>query len=288
MVIFKETTELNPVFPFRMDRFLLKKENNTEESFHYHDYCEITYVEHGSGQYFVNGVKYEMNPGDLIIFNQVEPHGWIVTGDEMQVLVVMFAPELILDPTDILNADYLKPFAERGSNFHNKVDATDQNTARIYQMMMEAFEEYTGEELGFRYVIKADTLRMLTYLIRYYQNTKDSLSQRESLTDKKKAMKRLEEAFHYINAHFSEKITLEEVANLVYMSPNYFSGYFRKVTNKTFSEYVTKLRLKKASDLAQATDMSMSAIAMECGFRNMSNFYRLYKKHIGELPNKKK
>ena len=99
-------------------------------------------------------------------------------------------------------------------------------------------------------------------------------------------MKRLEDVVYYINSHYTENLTLEEVAGRAYMSPSYFSTYFRNVTNRRFSEYVTMLRLNRVQELFLTTDRTVSSIAMECGFRNMSNFYRLYKKHVGSLPAK--
>ena len=108
-----------------------------------------------------------------------------------------------------------------------------------------------------------------------------------SLNEKKRSMKRLEQAIYFINAHYTEPLTLEEVASLAYMSPNYFSSYFKNVTSRGFSDYITMLRLNRVRELFLTTDRTVSSIAMECGFRNMSNFYRLYKKHIGPLPQKK-
>ena len=108
------------------------------------------------------------------------------------------------------------------------------------------------------------------------------------LREKKNAMKRLEQAFDYIDAHYCEKITLEEVASSVYMSSNYFSSYFRKVTNISFSDYVTRMRINRARELLRETDQNVTDIAMSCGFNNISNFYRLYKKHVGKPPKDEK
>lgn len=99
---------------------------------------------------------------------------------------------------------------------------------------------------GYHLMIKANILRILTMLIRAYQ---DESKSGEMLKEKKNSMKRLEQAFRYINSHFCEKITLEEAAGAAFMSPSYFSTYFRKVTNISFSEYVTRLRISHAREL---------------------------------------
>lgn len=280
MIIYKDNRTLNRDFPFDIGQILLKKEDNCENSYHWHNFCEITYVQRGMGCYFVNGKQYDMKEGDLILFNNVEPHGWVVKSDTMYLTVMVFSMDLVSS----LNSDYLKPFIERGSNFKNKIDCRDSFSGEIYQMMKEILTEYGRNMEGGRLLIIADILRILTFLIRYYQNESRAGEIREDIDEKKSTMKRLEKAFAYINTHYTEKITLSEVAKSVYMSDNYFSAYFKKVANCNFMDYVTDLRLKKARELMKNPDLNMNEIALESGFYNMSNFYRMYKKHVGEPP----
>jgi AraC-like DNA-binding protein len=282
MNIYRDTKVLNDDFPFEIKEEQLKKSDNCADSFHWHNFCEITYVLEGSGKYFVNGRQYEISSGDLIIFNNTEPHGWMVESDTMQVLVMVFSLDLVSN----LNSSYLKPFIERGSNFQNKISSEDLFSKNIYHMMKEIHEEYQQNAKGFQLLVVADILRILTFLIRYYQKEEKFSYKADNLMDKKKAMKRLEDAFCYINNHYTEKITLNEVANSVYMSETYFSAYFKKVANCSFIDYVTGLRLKKADELMKVTDLNMNEVALESGFHNMSNFYRMYKKHVGELPHR--
>ncbi len=282
MIIYRDTRMLSGDFPFEINEILLKKSDNCEDSFHWHNFCEITYVENGTGKYFVNGKQYELNEGDLIIFNNTEPHGWLVESETMNLLVMIFSLDLVSG----LNSDYLKPFIERGSNFRNKLNSEDSFSYDIYQMMKEIFTEYKNAVRGYKLLIVADVLRILTFLIRYYQKEVKISNKVENLDEKKNTMKRLEKAFHYINTHYTDKITLNEVASSVYMSDNYFSAYFKKVANCSFIDYVTELRLKKANELMKTSELNMNEIAMESGFNNMSNFYRMYKKHMGELPHR--
>ena len=282
VLIFKDEMKLNREFPFQLAQYSLKWEDNTTDSYHYHDFCEITYVKNGRGKYLVGGRCYDVTPGDLIIFNNVEPHGWQVLDRRMDVMVITFAPELVSDPGNVFSGEYLRPFIERGSNFQNRIGASDQIAQVIYGIMLEIQEEVKHADTGYRDMIKADILRILTYLIRHYQMEDDSR------IEQKRQIKRLEPALFYINSHYTEAIKLDEVAALTYMSPNYFSAYFKKVIGRTFMEYVTLLRLKKVRELYQMTGSSMAELAMESGFQNVSNFYRMYKKYIGELPDRTK
>ncbi len=286
MDISKDTTRLPEDFPVLIRKLTLFEKDNDPERFHYHDFCEVTCVESGFGTYFINGSRYDVNPGDIIIFNQVEPHGWVVTERSMEVLVLTFAPEVVSDPISASGDDHLKLFLYLGSHFKNLISAGDERTGNIREIMEDIAKESGLKEKGYKGMIQADILRILILLTRHYESKNPVMD--ISLSEKKRSMKRLEQAIYYINSHYTGRVTLEEVASLAYMSPNYFSSYFKNVTGKGFSEYVTLLRLKRVRELFLTTDRSVSDVAMECGFRNMSNFYRLYKKHIGPLPDRHK
>ena len=239
MKLERDSIPLDKEFPFQISEVELNQANSRPGTWHWHSYFEITWVLEGKGNYFVNGQEYTMEKDDIIIFNNVEPHGWKLLGGNMKLLVMIFSPEFVAEKISLFDAEYLKPFVERGSNFKNRV----------------GHEETVNTEI---------------------------------LKEKKNAMKRLEQAFTYINDHYCEKITLEEVAASVYMSSNYFSSYFRRVANISFSDYVTRLRVNRAREMLRENGANVTEIAMECGFNNISNFYRLYKKHMGKTPGDEK
>lgn len=285
MKLERDSIPLDKEFPFQISEVELNQANSRPGTWHWHSYFEITWVLEGKGNYFVNGQEYTMEKDDIIIFNNVEPHGWKLLGGNMKLLVMIFSPEFVAEKISLFDAEYLKPFVERGSNFKNRVGREEKVNEEIRISIREIYQEWNERKEGYPLMIKANVLRILTMLIRAYQ---DETKSGEMLKEKKNAMKRLEQAFTYINDHYCEKITLEEVAASVYMSSNYFSSYFRKVTGISFSEYVTRIRISHARELLRDTDKSVTEIAMECGFHNISNFYRLYKKHVGKPPRDEK
>lgn len=285
MKLVRDNIALDRDFPFQISQVVLNHENSRPDTFHWHSYFEITYVQEGQGNYFVNGQEYMMEPGDIIIFNNVEAHGWKLMGEDMKLLVIIFSPEFVAEKLSVFDSEYLKPFVERGSNFKNRIGSEESVSHEIRKGIREIYAEWQQQKEGYPLMIKANILRILTMLIRTYQ---DESKSGEMLKEKKNAMKRLEQAVAYIDTHYSEKITLEEVAAAAYMSSNYFSSYFRKVMGISFSEYVTRIRISHARELLRDTDKSVTEIAMECGFHNISNFYRLYKKHVGKPPRNEK
>ena len=116
MVIYRDNTILDKAFPFAINQYQLNKTDNCRDSFHWHNFCEISYVQSGKGSYYVSGKKYDMEGGDMIIFNHIEPHGWLVESEYMNMTVMIFSVELVSS----IKYDYLIPFIERGSNFKIK------------------------------------------------------------------------------------------------------------------------------------------------------------------------
>lgn len=285
MKLERDSIPLDKEFPFQISEVELNQANSRPGTWHWHSYFEITWVLEGKGNYFVNGQEYTMEKDDIIIFNNVEPHGWKLLGGNMKLLVMIFSPEFVAEKISLFDAEYLKPFVERGSNFKNRVGREEKVNEEIRISIREIHQEWNERKEGYPLMIKANVLRILTMLIRAYQ---DETKSGEMLKEKKNAMKRLEQAFTYINDHYCEKITLEEVASSVYMSSNYFSSYFRRVANISFSDYVTRLRVNRAREMLRENGANVTEIAMECGFNNISNFYRLYKKHMGKTPGDEK
>ncbi|MFA9558248.1 response regulator [Evansella sp. AB-rgal1] len=93
----------------------------------------------------------------------------------------------------------------------------------------------------------------------------------------------------YVEKHIHEKITLERVAQHLFMNPSYFSRMFKKETNETFIEYVTRLKMKKAVDLLHNTNYTIEDISNQLGYENTSYFIKLFKKlnHLSPLEYRK-
>lgn len=281
MIITQDTTILNKEEPFEVSTYMEERSSKKPEVYHWHNFFEITYILDGHARYFVNGKQYDVEKGEIILFNHIEAHGWEVLSDQMTLLVLIFGSDFIADRTSIFDYDYLLPFVERGSNFQNKIPGTLPYAGEIIHIMNEINREYIQREVGYALMIKSDILKILTIL---YRNCERSNPSGELLGGKKEAMKRLEKSFQYIKKHYCEKIKLKDVARISCMSPNYFSSYFRKVTNMQFQEFLIEMRIQKAREMLRTSDEGILDIAEDCGFSNMSNFYRLFRKYTGYSP----
>lgn len=97
--------------------------------------------------------------------------------------------------------------------------------------------------------------------------------------------RRIAKTCSYIETHYQDEISLSVVAGLVGMSDSAFSHFFKSKTGSTFIDYITSIRIAKACQLLSETNQTVSEICYNCGFNNMSNFIRIFKKKKQYTPN---
>ncbi|HEY4554383.1 MAG TPA: helix-turn-helix domain-containing protein [Bacillaceae bacterium] len=97
-------------------------------------------------------------------------------------------------------------------------------------------------------------------------------------------LKSVQKAINYIDQHYHQPITLEEISNYVSLSANYFSNMFKKTTGYSFIEYVAKLRIEKAKAMLMDLDNTVYQIAGAVGYSDPRYFSRVFKQAVGKTP----
>ena len=105
-----------------------------------------------------------------------------------------------------------------------------------------------------------------------------------TLTNDRPKNDRLSDIFEYVKEHFMEDISLIEIAKIANLTPNFFCRMFKTKTKKHFVEYLNEIRISNACKYLIETDMAMSEIAFNCGYKTVSNFNKLFKKLTGTTP----
>jgi AraC-like DNA-binding protein len=155
--------------------------------------------------------------------------------------------------------------AQKGINFPM------ETIMRVYPML----DKLSSEESGFHAVMN---LMHILYELSLCENCHTLASSSFAQTEDNTDSRRVKKIYDYINAHYKEDIRLEELANLVGMTPVAFSRFFKLRAGKTISEYIIDIRLGNATRLLVDTTNTISEICYECGFNNVSNFNRIFKK----------
>ena len=93
-----------------------------------------------------------------------------------------------------------------------------------------------------------------------------------------------EYACRYVLAHFHENINRDKMAEMVNLSPGYFSNLFRQEVGMSFSDYLIQVRVENAKSLLRRFDLSVDAISKRCGFHSLAHFSRTFKDRCGMSP----
>lgn len=123
-------------------------------------------------------------------------------------------------------------------------------------------------------------LLMLADLIRYFSTH----SLPETVSNATRSTDTLREIISYVNEHYTEKISIEEVADHVGFSREYFCRFFKQHMSITFLRYLNEVRISHAGNLLMTTDLSISEVMTKSGFTNQTLFNRLFKEIYGITP----
>lgn len=88
----------------------------------------------------------------------------------------------------------------------------------------------------------------------------------------------------YIRSNLKNDITMEQIADLTHLNPDYTTRIFRNITGMTIRGYLIKKRMERAKTLLQTTGLSVSEVAMESGYDNFSYFIRVFRQYFGVTP----
>lgn len=149
----------------------------------------------------------------------------------------------------------------------------------LSRYMQESYDEYAGKDVCYKLPIRANIYLMMTSLLRYYCGSKDE-SDRMIYHN----VLRLRPVIEYIAEHYCEKIYIEKLADMITVSPDYFTKMFKDSIGKTPIEYINSLRVNEAMRQLSETDRTMAEIADEIGFCNPNYFHKIFKQYMNVSP----
>lgn len=248
----------------------------------FHDYYEIIYVFEGKGSFFIENSKYELRENDIIIINSNELHRLETAAKEkIKVISVYFNSSLIAGPQrNNFDFDYLVPFSYSESNFNRQISGNDKISAEIFALITKIGNEWRNKEKYFKLAIKNNLLELLLILLRHYQ-IQDSIYGTEVPMHHFNLYK---EVLTYIGNNYKKKISNVHCANLMNVSTSYFCRLFKKITGMPLTEYVQRYRIEKSKQLLIKNELSISQIAYESGFDNLSYYDRLFQRYVKMSP----
>ncbi len=243
-----------------------KDKNPNQESFklHTHNNYEILCFLSGNADYSVEGNRYRLLPGDIIIMRKNEFHHLILKSNApYERVVVNFDIPLNLFDNELLNA-------------FNKRNAGEKNLYRP-NLLGENHLVYYLQKM----VYADNDLRRLCYLLPFLDELSNFFE--AGNFGEAPSRDRATDVINYINKHITEDLSLSSIADRFFISQNHLNRIFKESTGTTLWDYVTVKRLIMAKDKLNAGEKPTEACTSS-GFKDYATFYRSYKKHFEVSP----
>ncbi|WP_433944707.1 AraC family transcriptional regulator [Paenibacillus sp. SN-8-1] len=243
-----------------------------QHGWHFHPELEIIAVRSGRMEIHTPAEVYHLQAGDVLILGSREPHLDLRKPNEVvDYVVIQFELEAFLDsnmlPFLYLFQESLLPLVQLNSLFRDSSELQQRFYTTIIELQQEHEQKQRGYEMAINYLVK----KCLFLLLRH--DHKGLLEHNRSMNYAK-----LKLVFDYVEAHLSDKITVEQACNLVNFSYTYFLKYFKMTLGITFTDYVIHRRIKYAERLLLTEDLSIAQIAEQVGLPNLSHFYKLFRR----------
>lgn len=271
----KATYALLPDLAPSRKPFLVKKiiRPYFSTDFHFHKECQLVYIVSGSGTRIIGHSIERFEAGDLTFVGPNVPHVWYsesAPGEtpEAASIALYINPDVIADHFDLLiDTKDLRHFfkeSERGFTISGKKRKLVSDI--LWQMPEQK-----------NMALLSSFLQIMTQLLDpedlVWLNIPNLISVYST-----QAPGRVPKLMHYIQQNFKDDITLQQAASVAGLQIHSFCRFFKGLTNRTFSDFLNEVRIGYAGKLLQQSDLSVTQIALECGYSNISYFNRCFKK----------
>lgn len=255
------------------DLFVVLDHDNAKFDYpvHCHSEYEINLVLHTTGSRVIGNAKDSFEDMDFVLISPFVPHVWKSDLEDNRVVTIQFSGDMLDFP--MMNK---KQFKDIRTLLQNSVPAVKFKVGADSPSVKTILSLHS--KTGFRSVTAF--LELLDDLSRLpYSVIGDSFDYMRPTTSR-----RIARVCAWTDKNMGRQIRLEEVSELVNMSPSAFSHFFRQHTALSYIYYLNGKRISKACRMLETTMMSVSEICYECGFNNKSNFNRIFMKMKGMSP----
>lgn len=223
----------------------------------------ITYIISGSITFVQNNKTFMAKKSETVILDCFHPHEYFSNGNTEQIWVHINGQNSVAFYNEIIK------------NEGNIIRASDSK--HIEKLLFKIYENLSPSNTASEITLSLDIYKILAELLNpLHVSKKNNASYEDNMQDAKK----------YIIEHLSEKLTVQNVADIIHMSPSHFSRIFKQQTGFSPYDFILISRLNKAKDFLQKTNLSISQIAYEVGFNSESNFIYFFTKNTGLSPTK--
>lgn len=275
--LLKVPTEPSHSFSLRQDRI-----PNINNRWHYHPEVELIHFHRGAGTQFVGDNISRFGPGDLVLVGANLPHYWRYDTEQLEArpdgtpyaTVIHFAENFWGDRfLSLPENKSLKMVLEQAKRGLLLPGHLGEEVAAL----MESLGQAEGPHR---------IMRLIDCLVAIARSEEavelSSIGFQHDLSESENV--RINAIYEYTLSHFSQKIALGEIASVVGLAPNSFCRYFKSRAGKTYSQFLTEIRVGYACKMLIENKLSIKQVCFESGFNNASCFHQQFRRITGKSP----
>lgn len=251
-------------------------------NWHFHSEYQLFVVLKGKGTRFIGDHMQNFKDGDMVLTGPDLPHLWKndkayhIPENRLETHgVVIYFPHNFLN-NSVFQLDEFESIAAMLRKSTRGIEIKGKTNLQVRQMMLD--------------LVPMKGVKGIVQLLKILQTIADSnecklIADAAYInTNKESERDRMGQVYEYVMHNYQGKVSLEEAAQLSNLSVSSFSRFFKSRMNKSFTDFVTEVRISHACKLLHETDLNISEISYECGFFTLSNFNKLFKERVKKTP----
>lgn len=247
---------------------------------HWHDEMELVVIKKGQGYVSVDFDKHLVHSGDIIMICPGCLHAIEQDASyKMEYENIIFKPELLSSgANDLCMLQYMKPLLDGTLPVEHFLTPAHEVFGSLSNCIRQIDLVCADQTTGWQLAVKSALFYFFFLLISERQKKTVSISHNP------KSLEKMKTVLKYVEEHYTEKLTIDDMAELIFYSKSHFMKFFKAHMGTGFTEYLNDYRLTMAARLLKSSDESILMIAEESGFDNLSYFNRIFKRKYGVSP----
>ncbi|BBF45324.1 DNA-binding response regulator, AraC family [Lachnospiraceae bacterium KM106-2] len=248
---------------------------------HWHEEMEIVIIEEGVLEVSVDLNSFIAKEGDIILIMPYMLHSFKQYQHEKFVANTILFHMSIMNhlTTDACAVKYFTPFMDHKYEVPYVLTNRDKGYQGVHTCLREIMQTYDEKRECYELMIKAQLYKLF---VQFFRNV--FVKKKNEVIGKTDTIKNVKAVIDYIEQHYMEPITVDELAEIVNFSKHYFMCFFKKSIGMTCVNYLNEYRLNIATDLLANSDMTIMEIASKVGIGNVSYFNRVFKSKFEVTP----
>ncbi|MFI3211793.1 MAG: AraC family transcriptional regulator [Eubacteriales bacterium] len=241
--------------------------------YHWHTEYEIMRIIKGSFEMTINGQIFQFSADDIIFIYDGLLHGG--TPHDCIYECIVFDMNILLRDNHICSKQIQKLLAHEILIYQ----VLPKDIVGMQAIINNLFESMHEKRTGYEFITHGSLYLFLGLILEnklYSENTEFSSSTPH--------LAPLKNVLSYLEKHYMDEISLNHLANIAGMNPRYFCRYFKTLTNRPPIDYLNYYRIECAREQLSTTSLSITDVAFNCGFNEVSYFIRTFKKYLGVTP----